>query len=349
MESDNSNNIKNFIKIDSVDNIADIELGLRISDPQIHESTSQLTLLSHDCHNSELLIIKNEKNNDDNISLNDENILSDDDIFSNHDMFSEDRFSDDDMDMGSDSGILMVVNNKTQENKNDEDENASQNDDISQEEENSTFCKFLKGRKKNYFVNILSQVSLHILLLSIFETLLFFIFISDIEFTIFMQKIAEYLNIVSNTQEDFYYDGVGQEGLYYVVNNELNSPEMYDYIERLEEKYYHSLERRDEYNDRLRDKMIFVTFMLLITFIGIVMLTFTKYKISLPKLFFEHILLLIFIAVYEIWFFLNIVLNYKSITSDELNYIFVTCILKNTDNNNDQINIDRNITSQCIL
>lgn len=45
----------------------------------------------------------------------------------------------------------------------------------------------------------------------------------------------------------------------------------------------------------------------------------------------------------------SLTLDYKTITSDELFYIFVTCIIKESDENYKNIDIDYNITKLCPL
>ena len=72
------------------------------------------------------------------------------------------------------------------------------------------------------------------------------------------------------------------------------------------------------------------------------------YKLSLKKLIVEHIILISLIGVYEYWFFINIILPYKIISVDELNYIVISCMIKKLNMQNG-ININNTIVDACKL
>jgi hypothetical protein len=213
------------------------------------------------------------------------------------------------------------------------------------EENNFNLLEYLKNKKDNYYINFIFQILLHIILLSIFETLLFFKYISKIEQEIFMEKINEYLEMVSDQEIKHnlidYFD--------FYINYQLNNAEFEEYIYGLENEYYKGMERRENYNDELEKKSYNVSMVFSTIFIGFLSLCFLRYKIRLPKMLFENFVLMICIIIYEVWFLLVIALDYKTITSNELFYIFVTCIIKESDENYKNINIDYNITKLCPL
>jgi hypothetical protein len=213
------------------------------------------------------------------------------------------------------------------------------------EDNNFNLLEYLRNKKDNYYVNFIFQILLHIILLSIFETLLFFKYISKIEQEIFMEKINEYLEMVSDQEIKHnlidYFD--------FYINYQLNNPEFEEYIYGLENEYYKGIERRENYNDELEKKSYNVSIVISTIFIGFLSLCFLRYKIRLPKMLFENFVLMMCIIIYEVWFLLVIALDYKTITSDELFYIFVTCIIKESDENYENIDIDYNITKLCPL
>lgn len=213
------------------------------------------------------------------------------------------------------------------------------------EENNFNLLEYLRNKKDNYYVNFIFQILLHIILLSIFETLLFFKYISKIEQEIFMEKINEYLEMVSD--QEIKHNLIDHFDFY--INYQLNDPEFEEYIYGLEDEYYKGIERRDNYNDELEKKSYNVSIFISTIFIGFLSLCFLRYKIRLPKMLFENFVLMMCIIIYEVWFLLVIALDYKTITSDELFYIFVTCIIKESDENYENINIDYNITKLCPL
>jgi len=212
-------------------------------------------------------------------------------------------------------------------------------------ENNFNLLEYLRNKKDNYYVNFIFQILLHIILLSIFETLLFFKYISKIEQEIFMEKINEYLEMVSDKEIKHnlidYFD--------FYTDYQLNDPEFEEYIYGLENEYHKGMERRDNYNDELEKKSYNVSIVISTIFIGFLSLCFLRYKIRLPKMLFENFVLMMCIIIYEVWFLLVIALDYKTITSNELFYIFVTCIIKESNENYENININYNITKLCPL
>jgi len=117
-------------------------------------------------------------------------------------------------------------------------------------ENNFNLLEYLKNKKDNYYVNFIFQILLHIILLSIFETLLFFKYISKIEQEIFMKKINEYLEMLSD--QEIKHNLIEHFDFY--IDYQLNDPNFEEYIYGLEDKYYKSMERRDNYNDELEKK-----------------------------------------------------------------------------------------------
>ena len=212
-------------------------------------------------------------------------------------------------------------------------------------ENNFNLLEYLRNKKDNYYVNFIFQILLNIILLSIFETLLFFKYISKIEQEIFMEKINEYLEMVSDKEIKHnlidYFD--------FYTDYQLNDPEFEEYIYGLENEYHKGMERRDNYNDELEKKSYNVSIVISTIFIGFLSLCFLRYKIRLPKMLFENFVLMMCIIIYEVWFLLVIALDYKTITSNELFYIFVTCIIKESNENYENININYNITKLCPL
>ena len=130
------------------------------------------------------------------------------------------------------------------------------------EENNFNLLEYLRNKKDNYYVNFIFQILLHIILLSIFETLLFFKYISKIEQEIFMEKINEYLEMISDQEIKHnlidYFD--------FYINYQLNDPEFEEYIYGLENEYYKGIERRENYNYELEKKSYNVSIVIFLLF-----------------------------------------------------------------------------------
>ena len=57
---------------------------------------------------------------------------------------------------------------------------------------------------------------------------------------------------------------------------------------------------------------------------------------------------MICIALYEIWFFYNVILKYRLVETEELNYIFISCLLKKM-NENPLIHLNNTIINSCTI
>ena len=193
-------------------------------------------------------------------------------------------------------------------------------------------------KKENYFINLFNHINLHIFLLAIFESLLFFYFVLQIEYDVFISKVSNYVDDLTN---------------YFIDNNNIlftiiDTSYLNNFLYELQDKSEFAEELREENNLILYNKSIIITSCLGIFFIIVLFISSFKYNISIKKLFFEHIVLLSFIAIFEICFFLFIALKYETLSSDELNYIFVSCFLKNLDEQG-IISVNHNITHDCSL
>ena len=177
---------------------------------------------------------------------------------------------------------------------------------------------------------------MHIFLLSLFESLLFFYFILDIEYQVFIDKISTYIDDISN------YVIENNNILFTVIDTNYINDFLYD----LKDKSENSEMVRVQSNTILYNKSILITSCLGLFFLSILLISSYKYNINIKKLLFEHLILLSFIAIFEICFFLFIALKYSTISSDELNYFFISCFLKNIDEQG-VISFNHNITNDC--
>lgn len=192
------------------------------------------------------------------------------------------------------------------------------------------------NKKENYYIDLFNHVNLHIFLLSLFESLLFFYFILDIEYQVFIDKISTYIDDISN------YVIENNNILFTVIDTNYINDFLYD----LKDKSENSEMVRVQSNTILYNKSILITSCLGLFFLSILLISSYKYNINIKKLLFEHLILLSFIAIFEICFFLFIALQYSTISSDELNYFFISCFLKNIDEQG-VISFNHNITNDC--
>lgn len=220
-----------------------------------------------------------------------------------------------------------------------ENENQSENEN----EHKSFYNRIIylyRNRSTNNFARIPLHLLLHILLLSIFEIFLFFNFVVIMEKNAFIKKLNGYFN------EDMSYNTFNP----YVINAlnlEFQSDNFLNYYEYLKNNKDQSITDFNKFNDSLEDKAWVSTILLSSLFVGYILLLFLFYKLSLKKLLVEHFILISLIGCYEYWFFNNIVLPFKIISADELNFIIFTCMMKKISKNINGININSTITNSC--
>ncbi len=98
----------------------------------------------------------------------------------------------------------------------------------------------------------------------------------------------------------------------------------------------------------MEHKAYFITYILVGIFIFYIFVTIFKFQLNIKKLILEHIVLLICIGLYEIWFFFNVILKYKLIESAEINYIVISCLLHRL-NELPSINLNSTLINSCSL
>jgi len=236
--------------------------------------------------------------------------------------------------VSTDENVQIPNENNNNENENNENENN--------ENEISLYKKIIntyKNRKKNNYIRIPMHLLLHILLLSIFEILLFFNYVVVMEKNAFINKVEEYFKHYNNNINI-------DPFLIPYINTELNSDETMEWYDTIESNNYNSIDQYNNYNNQLLKSSWHGTFVLTGFFILYILVTFMFYKLSLKKLIFEHVILISLIGIYEYWFFINIILPYKIISSDELNYIMASCFFKKM-NNVDGISLNSTLTDAC--
>lgn len=215
------------------------------------------------------------------------------------------------------------------------------NNDIEIENKEKIRC-LRRDRKTNNCIIIPLHLILHIIFLSIFEISIYFHYITNIENQVFMDRIGNYINKIIIS------DKVNDPTISSTINYELNTPNAYNYYNNLEFYNDQSVKQRNSFNTELEHNSYIVTYILATIFIFYTLVTIFRYKLNLIKLISEHIILIFCIALYEIWFFYNVILKYKLLDSNEINFMVLSCLLKKL-NNEPNIYINSSIINSCNL
>ena len=225
----------------------------------------------------------------------------------------------------------------TSDNDNDENNSEKETENIDSKE-----VKTCKDKKERSFIIVPIHLLLHVILLSIFEIVLYFNYITTIENKVFYDKVKEFIKHITIT------DYINDPTTAQIINYELNRDYTNEYLYNIQNDYKASIEKRDDYNYRLEKNSYIITYILSSLFILYISCTIYKFKLHLPRIFSEHLVLMICIGLYEIWFFYNVILKYRLVETEELNYIFVSCLLKKM-SENPLIHLNNTIINSCTI
>lgn len=206
-----------------------------------------------------------------------------------------------------------------------------------------------KRRKKIYIITLLLHITFHMSLLTLFEPIFFFNYVSKVEEKAFYGQITNYLSFLSKREGLFKDNTISNKFILNNINDELNKEKNYNTLFEMKKDIHIGLENKKDHNKKLENKSYLFFKFLFPIFLLIGIIFVWKVNLDLPKIFLEHILTISFIGFYEMWFFNNIVMNYKTVSSEEMNFLITTCLLKMTETNYDQISFNKNITDNCFL
>jgi hypothetical protein len=173
------------------------------------------------------------------------------------------------------------------------------------------------------------HILFHISFLSILEPLLFFNYIIVIENQLFLQQFNHFTeNLDPLLKDNNKY--IRDQDYYYIFVESLHKEDVcFDsYFEDLRRDAEISNKNNKVINDEL-ESTAFTFFYITITttfLYYVIFQYFYRKKYLLFKMLKKHIGLMIFIFIYELWFFNTIILKYLMISQEELTYYLMQCI-----------------------
>ena len=236
----------------------------------------------------------------------------------------------------SDVELLEVYfNNNVYNNSNDN--NRSVNNNTTSLKLKKKIVKFIE--KNKYFFIFIFHILMHISLLSLLEPLFFFKYASKIENEVFLNKLKSVIVNISNNIKRIEIDNTNFLNFLLEYFNLDSLIKIVNYFNNLDKRSILSEKQKNDYNNKLEFKSFIPSIILSsITFFYVF---FIKYFINIKttNIIIEHIILIIFIGLYEYWFFENILLKYKPISDNEIDNLFISCTFNNIKNNIDIMNI----------
>ena len=202
---------------------------------------------------------------------------------------------------------------------------------------------------EKFFV-FLNHVLIQISLLSFLEPMLFFYYIVDMEKSLFYEQLDSF---VIHTLDLF------DENTIQKIKNQAFYPLIFDFL-TFENIYvdslYNELKHNSEFSQIEQEKLINSLFEIAFRFCYIINIINIFYSLTIKYFFnhkiipmlFHHCILIIFIGLYEIWFFQNVVLKYLPWSKDEILFYIFQCVwLKYEEHFPELKNVEQNITMSC--
>lgn len=194
---------------------------------------------------------------------------------------------------------------------------------IPQNKEHSINLTDLINNSK-FFFEILLHIFIHISMLSYLETLFYFFYITKIEKKALLDQMKSLSRI----------------GFNYVNNENIINLFFNNYHDQYIDSFYNSIyldaKNQNNYNQKINEELFekSLIFSIILSSISIFYYfcfqLYFKEKKFIYKLLVKHVFMIFFIGLYEYWFFLNIVINYRFLTSQELSYYIFSCFWYNT-------------------
>lgn len=191
---------------------------------------------------------------------------------------------------------------------------------------------FLNKNKKEYFIlTIIVHLMFHILLLSILESLFFFKYVSIIEKESFLLNLKNSINEINKYNIHNENIKTNISTVYYSL---YNDDQLKKYFDKLDNSATKGETDRIKNNKKLFHKSFNACYFIGSIFTVTLLIVKYFYKLRFRKLIVEHILFMLGILLYEYWFFISIILKFNPISSEETNYIIVSCIYHNFNQQN---------------
>lgn len=198
-----------------------------------------------------------------------------------------------------------------------------------------------RTRKNNFFYQMYLHLTLHLLLLSIFEPIFFFKYASKIEQQVFMNQVSSYFQNVNDNSKsrDFSFNisspfPTGSSYIKSQIEKEIyayqneNKKEVTKELNYIHNKAEEGRKKRNLKENELKEKAGNFALWFGVLFGFGAFLNIFIFRINWWKLLLEHIVLMAGIGLYELWFFQNILLKYEPLSPAEIDSILAPCLYK---------------------
>jgi len=190
--------------------------------------------------------------------------------------------------------------------------------------------KYIDNKWVKYIMSTLLHITIQISYFSLFEPVLYFNYISIVEKNAFFHEI----NTITK-YDDIYVDSnlIRQQQFYSMFIQFLDYENIYinEMYNHLQHDAYHASEHRLTVKDDLQTTAYtFTVISWTITILYTILFKLLYRKKSIIKYYTDHMIYIVFIGVYEIWLFRNVILKYLPWTKEELEFYLFKCFWNKT-------------------
>lgn len=220
--------------------------------------------------------------------------------------------------------------------------------------QNTIKDKDIKNKYKfiEAFMELILHICVHLTLLSLLEPILFFNYVIGMEKELFFDQIKSLVNFLTHYFKHDKAQEIRSETFFTLFIEFLKYEDVSidNTIEDLRQNSDVKADQNDEYNDKLHDKaFMFFYIMLTITcsYYFIFQLIFRK-KFLFFKVVGKHLALMIFVSLYEVWFFLNIIYKYRPWAIEEMTLFITECFFNRLFKYYPELEfMEQNVTATC--
>jgi len=182
-------------------------------------------------------------------------------------------------------------------------------DDTDTIEENQSIYSKAWKKIKTPFIKVCLHINIHLKFLSLLEPLFYFLYASDLESYIFISKLKTIITQVIKPMQKFF---ISNKKLKVIIN---------DLTLKYKKERNKSIVLKNESNHNLFLRSLYPFYITFIILLIICFLTKKYTTISIKLIYLEHFLLMVFVGIYEYWFFTQILINFKPISDSEILYL----------------------------
>lgn len=165
------------------------------------------------------------------------------------------------------------------------------------------------------------HINIHLNFLSLLEPLFYFLYASELEKYILVEKLNDLFKTVIYFINSYIYKNPTAKD--YIKNKIL------EYKQKYQKDVKNDIEEKNNYNHHLVIRSFIPFYITSVILVFLIVLTKKYMKINITNIYLEHLILMFFIGLYEYWIFKDIIMNYRTITDSEIKMLLIDKLYNN--------------------